>query len=584
MNKFIESIMGPKIAGVRVIPVKTKITVVFTIIILVSNLSSNYINLIFNRTELVKLMKQLLAKDLKDIYTFTNIQHEIYKMNGSMDDAMQEIEKKGINELKNSKAIMIGVKPDSTILFQASRINQRFEKFDDQKSLQTIIDSTRTVTVQNGEKTEEEKRADGFISLNFNKNQYLAAYKYNKNWDVYLIRAEEVDEFYWAQRKNFIIISLLILGITTGSAWIGIILLNKILRLISSLTKNIMHMVETQNLELIDMSKASNDDVSYLGFAFNSLSSTIDNLVGIFRKFANRDIVIKAYRDKEVKLEGVQKELTIMFSDIKSFTFITETLGTDIIKLLNLHYDNAIREIVNEDGVIGAIIGDALLAVFGAMDDLESSGKNKSYQAVVASYRIQELAKNLRDSMTVKRDELIKQKKKLSKEEEKVYRAVLLEVGVGLDGGHVFYGTIGSYVRMTNTVIGDNVNAASRLEGLTRIYHLPVICSEYVKDDIESHMEGLPMYFMEIDTVQVKGKTTGKKIFWPILEEHYTVKLKKEVQIFSAGLKHYYNGDWKKAHTEFKKCSLTVSKEFIMRTSANKAPKDWNGIWQMTTK
>jgi len=584
MKKFMESVLGPKIAGVRVIPVKTKITVVFTIIILVSNLSSNYINLIFNRTELVKLMKQLLAKDLKDIYTFTNIQHEIYKMNGNIDEAISEIERKGINELKNSKSIMIGVKPDSKILFQSSKMDKRFEKLADEKSLQTIIESSRMVDVEVDGKVEQERQAEGFITLSFNNNQYLAAYKYNKNWDVYLIRGEESDEFFWAQRRNFVIISFLILVITTGSAWIGIILLNKILSLIGALTKNIMHMVETQNLELIDMSKATNDDVSYLGFAFNSLSSTIDNLINIFRKFANRDIVIKAYRDREVKLEGVQKELTIMFSDIKSFTFITETLGTDIIKLLNLHYDNAIREVVREDGVIGAIIGDALLAVFGAMDDLESAGKNKSYQAVVASYKIQELAKNLRDTMTAKRDELIKHKKKLSKEEEKVYRAVLLEVGVGLDGGHVFYGTIGSYVRMTNTVIGDNVNAASRLEGLTRIYQLPVICSEYVKDDIESHVEGLPMYFMEIDTVQVKGKTTGKKIYWPILEEHYTTKLKKEVKTFSVGLKHYYDGDWKKAHVEFNKCSLTVAKEFQMRTATNKAPKGWDGIWQMTTK
>ncbi|MDH4261762.1 MAG: adenylate/guanylate cyclase domain-containing protein [Spirochaetia bacterium] len=584
MKKIIESIFGPKISGVRVVPVKTKITIVFTIIILVSNLSSNYINLIFNRTELVKLMKQLLAKDLKDVYTFTNIQHEIYKMNGNLDEAITEIEKKGINELKNSKSIIIGVKPDSSILFQSTRLDKHIDKLADTASLKVIIDSARTVVVQNGDKAEEEKQAEGFITLNFNGNQYLAAYKYNKNWDVYLIRGEEVNEFYWAQRKNFIIISILILLITTASAWIGIVLLNKILRLIGILTKNIRHMVETQNLELIDMSGASNDDVSYLGFAFNSLSSTIDNLVNIFKKFANRDIVLKAYRDKEVKLEGIPKELTIMFSDIKSFTFITETLGTDIIKLLNLHYDNAIREIVKEDGVIGAIIGDALLAVFGALDEMENLGKNKSYQAVVASYKIQELAKNLRDSMTAKRDELIKHKKKLSKEEEKVYRAVLLEVGVGIDGGQVFYGTIGSYVRMTNTVIGDNVNAASRLEGLTRIYQLPVICSEYVKDDIESHVEGLPMYFMEIDTVQVKGKTTGKKIYWPILEQHYTTKLKKEVKAFSVGLKHYYDGDWKKAHTEFKKCSLTVSKEFLMRTATNKAPKDWDGIWQMTTK
>jgi class 3 adenylate cyclase len=526
-------------------------------------------------------MKQLLAKDLKDIYTYSNIQHEIFQMNGNLEDAISEIENKGLNEIKNSKSIMIGVKPDGQILFQASKLTKRFDKLTDTNSLNTIINSQQAVTRENGE---EDIKAEGFITINFNNDEYLSAYKYNKNWNVYLIRGEETNEFFHNQQVNFIIISTLILFITLISAWIGIVLLNNILRLIGTLTRNIMKMVETQNLELIDMSKATNDDVAYLGYAFNSLSSTIDNLIGIFRKFANRDIVIKAYRDREVKLEGVQKDLTILFSDIKSFTFITETLGTDIIKLLNLHYDHAIREIVHHDGVIGAIIGDALLAVFGALDELESAGKNKSYQAVLASYKIQELAKNLRDSMTVKRNQLIKQKKKLTKEEEKVYRAVLLEVGVGIDGGHVFYGTIGSYVRMTNTVIGDNVNAASRLEGLTRIYDLPVICSEYIKDDIEGHTEGLPMYFMEIDTVQVKGKTTGKKIYWPILEEHMTPKIKKEIKTFTNALQLYYKGEWKKAHGEFEKCTLTVSKEFVMRTQGHRAPKNWNGIWQMMTK
>ena len=119
-----------------------------------------------------------------------------------------------------------------------------------------------------------------------------------------------------------------------------------------------MTMVESQQLEIIDLKGAPNDDITYLGVAFNTLSSTINTLVTIFRKFVNEDIAIQAYREKEVKLEGTQRELTILFSDIKSFTFITETLGPDIIKLLNLHYDKSIREIVKYDGVIGSIIGD----------------------------------------------------------------------------------------------------------------------------------------------------------------------------------------------------------------------------------
>jgi len=69
---------------------------------------------------------------------------------------------------------------------------------------------------------------------------------------------------------------------------------------------------------------------------------------------------------------------------------------------------------------------------------------------------------------------------------------------------------------MTNTVIGDNVNSASRLEGLTRIYKVPVICSDFVKEDIEKNVTNHGIRFIEIDQVQVKGKTVGKRVYWPL--------------------------------------------------------------------
>lgn len=564
--------LGKKINNTRIIPVSLKIVTVFTIFILVSNLTTNYVNLMFNRTLLMNQMRQLIAKDLKDTYAFCNTQYEIYKYNNDFESSIKGIEDKGLHDFNNkkTKSLLLGVQNDGKILFQSTK-QQRLEKFTDLKALQTIKDNLSKKNIN-----------EGLVNFTVNNADYQGVYKYNQKWDVYLIRAEELNEFYSESRTIFTKVSFIIILISMICAFMGTLVLRFVLRYIKILTNEIMAMIKSTNLEKIDLSKAPNDDITFLGTAFNSLSNTVSNLVDIFKKFVNQDIVVKAYNEREVRLEGKQQDLTILFTDIKSFTFITEVLGSDIIKLLNLHYDKSIREIIQHDGVIGSIIGDALLAVFGVMDNSKSS--NKSLQAILAAYELQELAHNLRIDMHHKKEELVSQNGALTEEEERVYKAVLLEIGVGIDGGEVFYGTIGSWVRMTNTVIGDNVNAASRLEGLTRIYKIPVICSDYVKNDIETNVPEKNIKFIEVDTVQVKGKTTGKKIYWPIPVENFNRGFQKNISLFSEGLTYYYKGQWKKAYKYFEACNLPVAEVFRDRTQNYECPKNWKGIWQMTTK
>jgi len=214
---------------------------------------------------------------------------------------------------------------------------------------------------------------------------------------------------------------------------------------------------------------------------------------------------------------------------------------------------------------------------------LPESTQNKSYQALLSAYKIQDVATNLREKMEQKKQDLLAQGKVFDELEEKVYQAVLIQVGVGIDGGSVFYGNIGSTERMTNTVIGDNVNSASRLEGLTRIYQIPVICSEYIKEDVEKNQTQTDFYFIELDLVQVKGKTTGKKIYWPILKQDYQ-KNQEALELFSKGLVYYYNGQWDKAYPLFSQCPLEPARVFEERTYNNQAPQGWDGIWTMTSK
>lgn len=566
MKKQGAGILGQKVAGVRVVPLALKIILIFIILLLVSNFASNFINLMLNRGELIQLMNQLLVKDLKELHVFCNNQFEIYEYNQNMDATLENIKNSASRNFTRQKSSAFGIKPDGSLFFYASP-TVTMERFRDTEALNTM-------------KTGREDGArEGSILYNHNEEEYFGVYKYNDRWDVYLVRSEETQEFYKESWNIFKNISIIIVVITVLCVGIGIFLLRFILRYVNHITSSLMKMQEQQSIELIDLAKAPNDDVTYLGMSFNALAYTINNLMTIFRKFVAKDVAQRAYKERDVRLEGSSKELSILFSDIKGFTYMTETLGTGIINLLNMHYEQAISRVRDHEGIIGSIIGDALLAVFGTLD---TQNENKSLQAIHSAYEIQEVAAALREEMTARKEEIIKQRGSLTEEEEKIYKAVMIEVGVGIDGGDVFYGNIGSTKRMTNTVIGDNVNSSSRLEGLTRIYKVPVICSGYVKEEVEKYSD--EYLFVEIDQVQVKGKTIGKRIYWPITKKNIDEDFKKDIDLFVEGLQLYYDGDWKSAYSSFKQCNLPMAEVFKTRTKNHNCPQGWTGIWTMKTK
>ena len=144
----------------------------------------------------------------------------------------------------------------------------------------------------------------------------------------------------------------------------------------------------------------------------------------------------------------------MLFSDIKSFTYRTETLGNDIIDVLNVHYNKVIHNVHENSGVVGSIIGDAILAIYGTLD----SNMSKSFNAVRAAWDITHEIASLRETMIQRREE-VEKRRALTESEERVFQAVLLDVGVGIDGGNVFYGNIGSNEHMANTVIGGAGNS-----------------------------------------------------------------------------------------------------------------------------
>ena len=555
-----------RIGKTRIIPIGFKILLIFICLILLSNFATNIISIQLSQKQIITLNNTIMVEQLKELYNNSANQFQIYSYSQKKDECLETIGQIASTGFGNENSLAMGVKEDGTIeFFTCNNELIKWTNFSDAETLALLHSNY------------EEGTEEGSVSFTSPEGDFFGVYKYQPDWGFYLIRAEKRSDMQSNTLNIYLYTSILIVILTTIFIIIGYIILNKEFQTVRKVTAELLRMQKSKQLSLIDLSEAPNDDITYMAASFNNLSSSVNNLLATFQKFVSKDVVAKAYSDQVINLEGSQRELTMLFSDIKSFTYRTETLGNDIIDVLNVHYDRVIHKVHVNNGVVGSIIGDAILAVYGTLD----SKMSKSYDAIRSAWDITRETAKLRDSMIARRKE-IEQKRKLTESEERVYQAVLLDVGVGIDGGNVFYGNIGSQEHMANTVIGDTVNSASRLEGVTRVYHLPVIVSEYVKNEVEQ--ESARYKFIEIDTIQVKGKTEGKKIFFPFDTNEMEESLFESYKLFETGLKAYYEGDWKSARKILKETGLEVAEVFIERMGNKNAPEDWSGIWTMTSK
>lgn len=561
-----------RVGKTRIIPIGLKMLLIFIILVLLSNFITNFISLQLTQRQIIDLNNTIMVSQLKELYTTSSNQFQIYSYSGNRDESIDAMCKVARTGFANPNSVAMGVTADGGLEFFADANELAvFPSFD--ASALKLINENRHEGVE-----------EGSISFTSPYGDYFGVYKYQDDWGYYIIRAELRSDLKEANYRIYGIISALIIIFTFLFVAAGYITIRREFRPLRSFTDDLIEMQKKKQLALIDISKAPNDDVTYMAASFNSLSMQVNNLLDTFQKFVSKDIVAKAYAGRDVGLEGKQRDLAMLFSDVKSFTYRTETLGNDIIEVLNVHYNRVIHNVHENSGIVGSIIGDAILAIYGTLD----SKRSKAYNAVISAWNITKATAELRQEMQARREE-IEKTRKLTESEERVFQAVMVDVGVGIDGGKVFYGTIGRndfedprQSHMTNTVIGDTVNSASRLEGLTRIYHIPVVVSESIKDEVSA--ETARYKFIEIDTVQVKGKTKGKKIYFPFDTNEMDEGLLEQYGKFEEGLKAYYDGDWKTARKIFKGLELDVTQVFLERMGTKGAPADWSGIWAMTTK
>lgn len=266
-----------------------------------------------------------------------------------------------------------------------------------------------------------------------------------------------------------------------------------------------------------------------------------------------------------ISLKGQSREMTVLFSDVRNFTNISESLNPEqLSQLLNDFLTPMTAVIHKHRGTIDKYMGDAIMAFWGAPLDDPYHQKN----ALLASMEM---------------IQVLEQQQELFKSRGWPE----IKIGVGLNSGNMSVGNMGSEFRMAYTVLGDAVNLGSRLEGLTKEYGATVIVSESIK-------EAVPEFeYLELDMVRVKGKDRPVTIYQPL---GFSVELDKavrsEAKRFSQALKMYRQRDWDTAEREiFNLSTLNALRKVyklyldrIMYFRNNPPGDNWDGVFVYTTK
>ena len=371
-----------RVGNTRIIPISLKLVGIFVSLLLLSNFATNFLTLQFTKRQLFRMTNAIMTSQLKDMYSAAGNQYQIYTFSKDKNATLHAIVRTAERDFSLPHSRALAFDREGVLLFSAyadTNAESDTAVLEQEGSAAVFADS-EALTLLN--QRFEEGSSDGSITFSTKEGQYFGVYKYQSDWKCYFVRAELRRDTIRSTITVLGIISIAIIVLVAGFLAAGLYMFRTILGNVKRITDSLYAMQQAQHLSLIDLQDAPNDDVTYLAASFNSLSSTINNLLGMFQKFVSKDVVAKAYREHQIRLEGARRNLTMLFSDIKSFTYRTETLGTDIIDLLNVHYNRVIHTVHENDGVIGSIIGDAILAVYGttSSDDRQSDAQ-KSLEA-----------------------------------------------------------------------------------------------------------------------------------------------------------------------------------------------------------
>jgi len=338
-------------------------------------------------------------------------------------------------------------------------------------------------------------------------------------------------------------------------------------------------------MENLDVFTGAAAPVISNSLSMHEMSELQRNTRTAFARYVPADVMDDIISDTAKKASvSESRNITLLFSDIRDFTTLSEHSDPQIVvDFLNTYFAKIGSEIISEDGHIDKFIGDAIMAAFGAFHTTEHSPSS----AVKAAIKMLAALETINNAGTALSDKKI-------------------EIGIGINCGSCILGNIGFKNKMDYTIIGDTVNLASRIESLTKIYHHPVLVSEYVYEETKDKF-----LFRKVDNVLVKGKhkpvgiyavysgfrgIDGKKLRSGETADIITVSslfIDRDTMVnYNKGLKVFYMREWKLAEEYFLKALETEKDDFLSKLYLDRTRKfilnppndDWNGVIILSDK
>ncbi len=287
---------------------------------------------------------------------------------------------------------------------------------------------------------------------------------------------------------------------------------------------------------------------------------------GAFHYYVTASVVNEMLKNPEkLKLGGEKKELSVLFSDIRGFTTISEGLSPEmLVKLLN-EYLTVMTDIVFKyDGLLDKYMGDAIMAVYGAPLDQDDHAHRACGTALDMIEELVALQDKWQANGTPRFD-----------------------IGIGINTGSMVVGNMGSDRRFDYTVMGDSVNLGSRLEGANKQYHTNIIIGEFTYEKVKDKF-----FCRELDSVRVKGKNLPVKIYELIGRNWVPGDMWEAFDLFRRGLKEYKERRWNEAVETFNRIldlrpDDYPSRLYVERSKSlieNPPSQDWDGVFIMHTK